>query len=192
MQPIALYARVSTDDQHPEAQLAELRAYAKRRSVQTIEYVDRGVSGRKRRRRALDQMLQAARHQDVSAVVVVRLDRLARSLADMARLGEELQALGVELVSLHEGIDTRTATGRAMFGMCGVFAQLEGDLIRERTVAGLKAARRRGVQLGRPRALDQREHQRVLRLRRSGHSIRAIAERLEVGVASVHRAIKAA
>ncbi len=192
MQPIALYARVSTDDQHPEAQLAELRAYAKRRGVQTIEFVDRGVSGRKRRRRALDQMLQAARHQDVSAVVVVRLDRLARSLANMARLGEELQALGVELVSLHEGIDTRTATGRAMFGMCGVFAQLEGDLIRERTVAGLKAARRRGVQLGRPRALDQRDHQRVLRLRRSGHSIRAIAERLEVGVATVHRAIKAA
>ncbi len=192
MQPIALYARVSTDDQHPEAQLAELRAYAKRRSVQTIEYVDRGVSGRRPRRRALDQMLQAARRQDVSAVVVVRLDRLARSLADMARLGEELQALGVELVSLHEGIDTRTATGRAMFGMCGVFAQLEGDLIRERTVAGLKAARRRGVQLGRPRALDHREHQRVLRLRRSGHSIRAIAERLEVGVATVHRAIKAA
>lgn len=192
MQPIALYARVSTDDQHPEAQLAELRAYAKRRHVQTIEYVDRGVSGRRKRRRALDQMLQAARHQDVSAVVVVRLDRLARSLVNMARLGEELQALGVELVSLHEGIDTRTATGRAMFGMCGVFAQLEGDLIRERTVAGLKAARRRGVQLGRPRVLDQREHQRVLRLRRSGHSIRAIAERLEVGVATVHRAIKAA
>jgi DNA invertase Pin-like site-specific DNA recombinase len=192
MQPIALYARVSTDDQHPEAQLAELRAYAKRRNVKTIEYVDRGVSGRKRRRTALDQMLQAARRQDVSAVVVVRLDRLARSLANMARLGEELQALGVELVSLHEGIDTRTATGRAMFGMCGVFAQLEGDLIRERTVAGLKAARRRGVQLGRPRALDRREHQRVLRLRGSGHSIRAIAERLGVGVATVHRAIKAA
>jgi DNA invertase Pin-like site-specific DNA recombinase len=192
MQPIALYARVSTDDQHPEAQLAELRAYAKRRNVQTIEFVDRGVSGRKRRRRALDQMLQAARRQDVSAVVVVRLDRLARSLANMAQLGEELQALGVELVSLHEGIDTRTATGRAMFGMCGVFAQLEGDLIRERTVAGLKAARRRGVQLGRPRALDRREHQRVLRLRGSGHSIRAIAERMGVGVATVHRVIKAA
>ena len=192
MQPIALYARVSTDEQHPEAQLAELRAYAKRRRVQTIEYVDRGVSGRKQRRRALDQMLQAARRQEVSAVVVVRLDRLARSLVNMARMGEELQALGVELVSLREGIDTRTATGRAMFGMCGVFAQLEGDLIRERTVAGLKAARRRGVQLGRPKALDRRDQQRVIRLHRSGHSIRAIAERLEVGVATVHRAIKAA
>ncbi len=192
MQPIALYARVSTGEQHPEAQLVELRAYAKRRGVETVEYVDQGVSGRRQRRPALDRVLRAARRQEVSAVVVVRLDRLARSLAHMARLGEELKELDVELVSLREGIDTRTAAGRAMFGMCGVFAQLEGDLIRERTVAGLKAARRRGVQLGRPRALDRSQHQRVLRLRRSGHSVRAIAERLGVGVATVHRVIKAA
>ena len=192
MQPIALYARVSTDDQHSEIQLAELRDYARRRGVETVEYVDQGVSGRRQRRPALDRVLRAARRQEVSAVVVVRLDRLARSLAHMARLGEELKELDVELVSLREGIDTRTAAGRAMFGMCGVFAQLEGDLIRERTVAGLKAARRRGVQLGRPKALDRSQHQRVLRLRRSGHSVRTIAAKLGVGVATVHRAIKAA
>ena len=192
MTPIALYARVSTDDQHPEAQLSELRAYAKRRDVEVVEYVDHGVSGQRSRRPALDRMLCAARRQEVSAVVVVRLDRLARSLAHMARVGEELQALGVELVSLREGIDTRTPTGRAMFGMCSVFAQLEGDLIRDRTVAGLKAAQRRGVQLGRPKALDPGQHQRALRLRRSGRSVRAIAELLGVGVATVHRAVKTA
>ena len=94
--PIALYARVSTDDQHPDAQLSELRAYAKRRDVEATEYVDHGVSGQRNRRPALDRMLQAARRQEVSAVVVVRLDRLARSLAHMARVGEELQALGIE------------------------------------------------------------------------------------------------
>ncbi len=192
MRPIALYARVSTDDQHPEIQLTDLRAYAKRRDVEATEYVDHGVSGQRNRRPALDRMLQAARRQEVSAVVVVRLDRLARSLAHMARLGEELKELDVELVSLREGIDTRTPTGRAMFGMCGVFAQLEGDLIRDRTVAGLKAAQRRGVKLGRPKALGRSQHQRVLRLRRAGHSVRAIAEQLGVGVATVHRAIKAA
>ena len=192
MTPIALYARVSTDDQHPEAQLSELRAYAKRRDVEVVEYVDHGVSGQRSRRPALDRMLCAARRQEVSAVVVVRLDRLARSLAHMARLGEELRGLDVELVSLREGIDTRTPTGRAMFGMCSVFAQLEGDLIRDRTVAGLKAAQRRGVQLGRPKALDPGQHQRALRLRRSGRSVRAIAELLGVGVATVHRAVKTA
>ena len=192
MQPIALYARVSTDDQHSEIQLTELRDYAKRRGVEAVEYVDHGVSGWKHRRPALDRVLRAARRQEVSAVVVVRLDRLARSLASMARLGEELRELDVELVSLREGIDTRTATGRAMFGMCGVFAQLEGDLVRDRTVAGLKAARRRGVRLGRPKVLDHSQHQRVLRLRRAGHSVRAIAEQLGVGVATIHRAVKTA
>ena len=192
MTPIALYARVSTDDQHPEAQLSELRAYAKRRDVEVVEYVDHGVSGQRSRRPALDKMLQAARRQEVSAVVVVRLDRLARSLSHLARLGEELRELDVELVSLREGIDTRTSTGRAMFGMCGVFAQLEGDLTRDRTVAGLKAAQRRGVQLGRPKVLDGGQHQRVLRLRSAGHSVRAIAKQLGVGVATVHRAVKTA
>ncbi len=69
-------------------------------------------------------------------MAVARLDRLARSLVHMARLGEALRALGVDLVSLREGIDTDTSTGRALFGMCGAFAQLEADLVRERTVAG--------------------------------------------------------
>jgi DNA invertase Pin-like site-specific DNA recombinase len=192
MTPIALCARVSTDDQHPEAQLSELRAYAKRRGVEAVEYVDHGVSGRKSRRPALDEMLRAARCQEVSAVVVVRLDRLARSLAHMARLGEELRELDVELVSLREGIDTRTPTGKALFGLCATFSELEADLIRDRTVAGLKAAQRRGVKLGRPRALDRRQHQRALRLRGAGHSVRAIAEQLGVGVATVHRAVKTA
>ena len=189
MQTIALYARVSTRDQHPEAQLAELRAYAERRGAKAREFIDNGVSGRRSRRPALDAMLKAARRHEVSAVVVVRLDRLARSLAYMARLGEELQALDVELVSLKEGIDTRTATGRAMFGMCGVFAQLEADLVRERTLAGLEAARRRGKRLGRPEALGQRQRERVARLRRSGHSIRAIADQLDVSPTTVHRSL---
>ena len=84
-QAIALYSRCSTTDQHPEAQLAELRAYAERRSLVAVEYVDRGVSGRKDRRPALDAMLAAAKRHEVSAVAVVRLDRLARSLAHMAQ-----------------------------------------------------------------------------------------------------------
>ena len=73
MQTIALYARVSTRDQHPEAQLAELRAYANRRGVQVREYVDNGVSGRKGSRQALDAMLEAARRHEVSAVVVASM-----------------------------------------------------------------------------------------------------------------------
>jgi DNA invertase Pin-like site-specific DNA recombinase len=107
----------------------------------------------------------------------------------MAKLGEELSELSVELVSLRESIDTSTATGRAMFGMCSVFSALEADLIRDRTVAGLAAAKKRGQVLGRKPALSVDDRKRVARLKSNGHSLRAIAGQLECGVATVHRAL---
>ena len=169
---LALYARVSTADQHSEA---PLRAYAKRRGVEALEFVDEGISGRRSSRAALDEMMRAVRRREVLAVVVVRLDRLARSLAHMAQLGEELQSLGVELVSLSEGIDTTSTMGRALFGICGVFAQLEADLVRERTVAGMAAARRRGKRIGGQPVCDRRTQDRIRRLRVAGQSYRKIA-----------------
>ncbi len=183
---------MSREDQHPEAQLQELRAYAARRGVELVEYTDHGISGRKDRRPALDAMMKACRAREVSAVIVIRLDRLARSLVHMAKLGEEFEALNVELISLREGIDTSTPTGRAMFGMCGVFAQLEADLIKDRTIAGLKAARARGQTLGRKPALDLHARKRAARLKRSGHSVRQIATQLEVSPTTVHRALQVA
>jgi len=192
MTTLGLYARVSTTDQHAEAQLAELRAYAARRGLPAVEYVDEGVSGRRRSRPAFDAMMKASRRRELGAVVVVRLDRAARSLGHLAELGEEFRDLGVELVSLRESIDTSTASGRAMFGMCAVFAALEVDLLRERTMAGLEAARRRGVRLGRPAALDRHGRERALRLRRSGRSIREIAEMLGVSVGTIHALVREA
>jgi len=187
---IALYARVSAADQHPEAQLGPLREYAQRRGAEVLEFIDHGVSGRRNRRPALAWLLAAARRREVSAIVVVRLDRLARSLSHLAYLGEELGALDVELVSLTEGIDTASPTGRALFGMCGVFAQLEADLIRERTRAGLVAARRRGKRLGRPPVLDGAARERVRRLRAGGRSLRQIARILGVGKTTIQRVIE--
>lgn len=177
--PLAIYTRVSTADQHPEAQLAPLREYAARRGVPCVEYTDHGVSGRLDSRAGLNAMLAACRRREHSAVVVVRLDRIARSLAHMVQLGEDLRALDVELVSLTEGIDTRTSTGRALFGMCGVFAQLEADLVRERTIAGLAAARARGRRFGRPRADRSTELlARIRRMREAGQSLSAVAATL--------------
>ena len=108
---------------------------------------------------------------------------------ELRRAGEELGELGIELVSLRESIDTSTATGRAMFGMCSVFAALEADLIKERTIAGLSAAKARGKKLGRKPALSPHDRRRAARLQNTGHSIRKIAEQLECGVATVHRAL---
>ena len=109
------YARVSTLDQDPAAQLEQLRTYCQARGWEVREYVDHGVSGAKQRRPSLDALLQAVRRRTVGVVVCTKLDRLARSLEHLVALGGEFKAL-VDLVVLDQAIDTTTAAGRAMFG----------------------------------------------------------------------------
>ena len=187
--PIALYARVSTAEQNPDAQLIRLRAYAEARGAVALEFTDK-ASGATRKRPALEALLEAARRREVSAVVVVKLDRVARSVAHLAELGEELRTLEVALVVLDQAIDTATPSGRLLFNVLGSIAEFERDLIRERTRDGLEAARRRGSRLGRPPALDKGARERVARLRASGASVRRIAALLEVGVATVARELE--
>ena len=185
---LALYARVSTLDQHPEAQLDQLRRYGDARGLEVAgEYVDHGVSGAKDRRPALDRLVADARQRRFDAVAVVKLDRLARSVRHLVTLAAELEALGVDLVVLDQGIDTTTPSGRLLFHVLSAIAEFERDLIRERTVAGVAAARRRGRHPGRPRALTKRDRERAQRLRRSGKSLRQIARLLGVGHSTVAR-----
>jgi DNA invertase Pin-like site-specific DNA recombinase len=149
----AIYARVSTFDQEPENQLQELRRYIEARGWSVVEYVDRGVSGAKDRRPALDQLVAAARSRKVDVLVCWRLDRLGRSLKHLITLLEELQALGVAFISLAEGIDATTAAGKLQMHILAAIAEFERGRIRERVLAGLQRARRAGTRLGRPRAL---------------------------------------
>src|SRR5262245_16943847 len=102
----AIYARVSTLDQEPENQLQELRGYCERRQWSAKEYVDKGVSGAKDRRPALDELLKDAKRRRCDVLVCWRLDRLGRNLRHLILLLDELQALGIEFVTLGEGIDT--------------------------------------------------------------------------------------
>jgi DNA invertase Pin-like site-specific DNA recombinase len=188
---VALYARVSTTDQHPEVQLHALRAYAERRGLPAVEFTDHGVSGAKDRRPALDALMAAAGRREVTAVVAVKLDRLARSVRHLTALAAELDALGVALVVLDQSIDTSTPTGRLLFHVLGSIAEFERDLIRERTHAGLALARKRGKRFGRPPATDAKQRARIVRLQQSGHSLRAIAERVGVGRGTVERVLAA-
>ena len=119
--------------------------------------------------------------------MVTRLDRVARSVRHLTQLAAELEALGVALVVLNQAIDTSTPTGRLLFHVLGAIAEFERDLGRERTAAGLAAARRRGRHPGRPRAMDKASRARARRLRQSGHPIRAIAEKLGVSKSVVAR-----
>src|SRR5467141_3499753 len=147
----AVYARVSTFDQEPENQLAEIRRYVTARVWTTVEYVDRGVSGAKDRRPALDQLLADAKRRRFDVLVCWRLDRLGRNLKHLISLLDELAALGVAFVSLAEGIDATTPAGKLQMHILGAIAEFERGRIRERVVAGLQRARTQGKCLGRPR-----------------------------------------
>jgi DNA invertase Pin-like site-specific DNA recombinase len=147
----AVYARVSTFEQEPENQLAELRRYAAAREWTITEYVDRGISGAKDHRPALDRLVTDARRRRVDVVVCWRLDRLGRNLRHLITLLEELQALGVAFVSLAEGIDATTPAGKLQMHILGAIAEFERARIAERVKAGLQRARAQGKQLGRPR-----------------------------------------
>lgn len=184
----AIYARVSTNNgQNPEMQLGELRAYCQRRAWDIAgEYVDAGISGSKEHRPALDRLLSSCRKREVDAVVVYRYDRFARSLRQLVNALEEFRALGIEFVSLHEGVDTSTPNGRLVFGIFASIAEFERELIRDRVRSGLASAKARGKHLGRPRV--NVDSSKVAVLRSSGASWAKVAEALGVGEGTARRA----
>ncbi|MEQ1908030.1 MAG: recombinase family protein [Vicinamibacterales bacterium] len=149
----AIYARVSTVGQEPENQLQELRRYVEARGWTAVEYTDKGVSGSKDRRPALDQMLADAKRRRFDVVVCWRLDRLGRNLRHLVTLIEELQSLGVAFVSLGEGIDFSTPAGKLQLHILAALAEFERGRIRERVMAGLHRAKAQGRRLGRPTAV---------------------------------------
>lgn len=189
MPRVALYARCSTSDQNPEAQLAPLRAWATAHGHDAIEYVDAGVSGARASRPALDALLAAVRRGEVQGVAVAALDRLGRDVANLLAIAGELRDRGVPLTSLREGLDLHSPIGKALFTMLGLVAELERNWIKERTLAGLEAAKRRGVKLGRRHALDDVSRQRLARLVASGVSQRQIAELLGASKGTVSREV---
>jgi DNA invertase Pin-like site-specific DNA recombinase len=146
----AIYARVSTLDQEPENQLGELRRYVSARAWTAVEYVDKGVSGAKDKRPALDELVKDAKRRRFDVLICWRLDRLGRNLRHLILLLDELHAVGVAFVSLAEGIDATTPAGRLQLHVLGAIAEFERARIAERVRAGLVRARAQGKRLGRP------------------------------------------
>jgi len=184
---VALYARVSTDDQRADLQLDALRQYAEKRGLTVNrEYVDH-ISGAKASRPALDEMLTDARRGRFDAVVVWKIDRLGRSVAHLLTVLSELEALGVAFVSLQEAIDTGTPAGRMVFTFLGAVAEFERAIIGERVKAGIRAAQARGKRVGRPNAEFDRE--RATQLKSEGLGVREIALTLGVSKSTVARCL---
>src|SRR5471032_1995219 len=175
-----LYARVSTYDQQTlPMQSRAMREYAARRGW-TIALQVREVGSGAAQREAREKLMEAARRREIDVVLVWRLDRWGRSVADLLVTLQDLQHLGVGFVSLTEAVDLTTPAGRAMAALLAVFAEFEREILRERVRAGLAHARQNGKKLGRPITAGLHTTQ-VRKLHRAGVSKAEIARRLEIG-----------
>ena len=186
MKKAAIYARVSTPDQHIENQLFALRELAARRGFEVVhEYTDIGVSGSKARRGGLDALLADAHRRKFSIVLVAAFDRVARSVKHFLTVVDELNDLGIEFVSARENIDTSGAMGRMFVTIIGCIAELERSLIIERIKAGMRRRRLEGLPMGRaPLAIDR---EALVCDRRSGMSLTQVSKKYGVSRASVVR-----
>jgi len=168
--------------------LTELHDYCRRRTWTSVtEYRD-VISGAKFTRQGLDRLMADVRRRRLDVIVCFKLDRLGRSLPHLAQLVAELAAHGVALVCTSQGIDTSNdnPAGRLQLGVLMAVAEFEREIIRERVNAGLRAAKARGVRLGRPASNDVHS-EAVRRLRAEGKGIRAIGRILGLPLASVHK-----
>lgn len=185
---VGLYARISTHDQQTlPLQLSAMADYASRRNweiVLEITDVASGATSRPRR----EELLKAARRREIDVIVVWRLDRWGRSVADLVTSLNELQSLEVGFVSFTEALDMTTPSGRALAGMLAVFAEFERDILRDRVKAGIAQARKEGKPHGRP-ASARTKNEEISKLARAGLKPGAIAEKLKISRTSVRRVL---
>lgn len=184
-----LYARVSTDQQDADGQMDRLRGFAVARGYRVEDqYKDAGVSGTKTSRPEFDRMLKEAKHRKFDVVIVERLDRLGRSLKHLLLTIEELEHVGVKLVSMHEGLDLSSPVGRLQVQLLGALAEFERGLIVERVKAGLETARKKGKRIGRlPVDVDMQKARELLR---GGLSRTKTARALGIGKATLFRRLR--
>jgi DNA invertase Pin-like site-specific DNA recombinase len=187
---VALYARVSTKDQKCEVQLRELREYVERRGWEPAtkphdEYVDTGFSGSKASRPALDRLMVDAKLRRFDCILVWKLDRFGRSVLHLSQQLDELDRYGVRFMAVSQGIDTDQSNpmSRFMLQILAAVAQFERELIKERTLSGLHAAKASGKKLGRRRKVFDRAE--ALKLRANGQSWRTISKALGIPVSTV-------
>src|ERR1022692_2329448 len=181
-----LYARVSTNDQQTiPLQIRAMREYAVRRGWTIALHVKEVGSGASQRQ-LREKLLEAARRREIDVVLVWRLDRWGRSVADLLATLQELDHLAVGFVSLTEALDLTTPAGRAMAALLAVFAAFEREILRERVRAGLAHARQSGKKLGRP-ATAAIHTAEIRKLHRGGVSKSEIARQLNIGRTSIRR-----
>jgi len=188
---VGIYARVSTQEQQTlPLQLKDLRDYAKRRKWKIeVEVADIASGAKTRPKREV--LLKLARQRKIDCILVWRLDRFGRSLADLISTLDELNSIGVSFVSLNESLDLTTPSGKALAGMLAVFAEFEREILRQRVRAGIAEARSKGKPHGRPQTA-RRKQDEVKKLFKNGKGLSkaAIAKKLKISRTSVIRLLK--
>ena len=168
-------------------QLNELRGFISRSGWKVYkEFIDHGYPGANTKRPAFTEMLHEARKRKFDILLVWKLDRLSRSLKDLINTLDELGYLGINFISYDNNLDTTTPTGKLVFQIIGAVAEFEKDIIRERVVAGLKNAKQKGKQLGRPKIHDG-ILEKAKELRKQGLSFRKIEKQLGVGEGTIRK-----
>lgn len=183
---VAVYARVSTKEQSTELQRSELLSFVSSRGWSTPLIFEDQASGTHSNRPEFRELLTLIRTRKIDVLVCWKLDRVFRSLRELTALLHEMSELGVQFISIRDQLDMTTSAGRLMTHLLGAFAEFEAAIIKERVMAGLTAARRKGKTLGRPRRIDPAA---VLELRSTGLSLAQIAKSLRVTKSAVSKTL---
>lgn len=187
---VAIYTRVSTNNQSDDLQLERLKQYCSARGWQIFDIYRDKASGAKRSRPELDRMMQEASDHRFDTVLVWKFDRFARSLSHLIQALEIFESLKIRFISLSDNVDLSTASGRLMFQIVGAMAEFERSLIKERVIAGIGTARKKGVKLGRPRRFVRVSE--IESLRKQSKSWSEISREMKVPLTTVKRAARIA
>ena len=188
-----IYTRVSTDNQTTDNQLMELKRVAELKGLTIIDtFTDEGISGAKGRdkRTGFDNLIKGAVKKEFDTILVWSVDRLGRSLQDLVSFLNEIHSVGCDLYIHQSGIDTSTPSGKMMFQMCGVFAEFERGMIRERVLIGQERAKKQGKHIGRPSNLNEGLVSSIKFMREQGLGIRKIASELRIGVSTIYKVLR--
>ena len=187
-----IYTRVSADNQTTDNQLMELKRVVELKGLTIIDtFTDEGISGAKGRdkRTGFDNLIKGAVKKEFDTILVWSVDRLGRSLQDLVSFLNEIHSVGCDLYIHQSGIDTSTPSGKMMFQMCGVFAEFERGMIRERVISGQNRAKSQGKHIGRPTNLNEGLTHSIKYMKEQGVGIRKIAKELKVGVSTVYKVL---
>lgn len=160
---VAIYARVSTQDQNLENQLLKLEEYSKRMDYQYTIFVEKEST--RKTRPVKNEVYQALLRKEYDALLIYKFDRWARSTQELITEIEILVKRGISIFSYTEAIDLTSSMGQAMLTILSAFAQLERDLIRERTLAGLERAKAQGKKLGRPKGSKDTKYRKKRKIK---------------------------